>query len=131
MIMEPPSPASLMRRDTRESEKLGGIEKRKREEADEEDGSVKKKKKKGPKEPNPLSVKKKTKKPVETRSEVKKVHNEESVNVLSENIVGEVTESKRRTKLVRRRKKHKKASMGTEDSMPVVTDGGEAGQNNS
>ena len=128
MIMEPPSQASLARREAREREKLGGLEKRKRDggggEAEGEEG-VKRKKRKGPKEPNPLSVKKKKKKEVEGTGKTDKLNDQNTGtgNVVY-SIVGDVTESIRRTKAVRRRKRHKIASKETEDTIPAVTEGG-------
>ena len=127
MIMEPPSPASLTRRDAREREKLGGLEKRKREGGEDEgEEGVKRKKRKGPKEPNPLSVKKKKKRPMERMDDTNKVDDgNNGIGNVVYNIVGDVTESIRRTKVVRRRKKHKRLSKGTEDSIPAVREDGE------
>jgi U3 small nucleolar RNA-associated protein 23 len=124
MIMEPPSPASLARRDTREREKLGSVEKRKRVEdgGEDDDAERTRKKRKAPKEPNPKSVMKKKRKPnmVEKRKDEKK--GEDGDVVVSANIIGEVSESVRRSKSVRRRKSHKKASKETEDSIPAHAD---------
>jgi len=126
MIMEPPSQASLTRRDTREREKLGGLEKRKRDGGEAEgEADVKRKKRKGPKEPNPLSVKKKKKNEAEGTGETDELNDQNTgTGDVVYNIVGDVTESIRRTKAVRRRKKHKRASKVTEDSIPAVTEGG-------
>jgi U3 small nucleolar RNA-associated protein 23 len=122
MIMEPPSPTSLARRDTREREKLGSVEKRKRVDDDGEDDDAEptRKKRKGPKEPNPKSVLKKKKKPnaVEKRKEEKK--SEDADAAMTDNIIGDVSDSVRRSKSVRRRKSHKKASKGTETSIPAL-----------
>jgi U3 small nucleolar RNA-associated protein 23 len=116
MIMEPPSPATLERREVHEREKLGGLEgsKRKRDGGDDE-GRVKKKKK-GSKEPNPLSVKKKKAlKPAITEApgglEDKAVEGEQ-------NVIGEVTDSVRRHKSTRRRK-HKKSSITNNETIPT------------
>jgi U3 small nucleolar RNA-associated protein 23 len=121
MIMEPPSPASLAKRDTREREKLGSVEKRKRVEDDGEDGDAEptRKKRKATKEPNPKSVMKKKKKPnpMERRKEERR---EDGEAVASDNIIGEISDSVRRSKSVRRRKSHKKASKGMEDSIPAL-----------
>jgi U3 small nucleolar RNA-associated protein 23 len=122
MIMEPPSPTSVARRDTREREKLGSVEKRKRVEDDGDDGEADpaRKKRKGPKEPNPKSVMKKKKKPnaVEKRNEEKKSADGDAL--VTDNIVGEVSGSVRRSKSVRRRKSHKKASKETDNSIPAL-----------
>lgn len=118
MIMEPPSPASLEKREVLERIKLGGLEgsKRKRDGGDDE-GRIKKKK--SLKEPNPLSVKKKkTLKPAIT--EVAGGVNENKTVQEEQNVIGEVTDSVRRHKSTRRRK-HKKSSatnneaIGTEE----------------
>lgn len=118
MIMEPPSPATMNRREELERRKLGGIEamgKRKREEGDEEKA---KKKKKGPKEPNPLSVKKK-KPRTEAIAASQRTVEEEEVSGPEVNIIGEVTDSLRRHKSTRRRRRHKKAiTSGGNETIP-------------
>jgi U3 small nucleolar RNA-associated protein 23 len=121
MIMEPPSPASLSRRDTREREKLGGTEKRKRGREDDEN-EARNKKRKGPKEPNPKSVLKKKKKPIAVEKRTEDKNREDGDGVARDNIIGEVSDLVRRSKSVRRRNKHKKASKGTEDSIPALQD---------
>ena len=121
MIMEPPSPASLDRKEALERQKLGGIEgsgKRKRG----NDGDEKvKKKKKGPKEPNPLSIKKK-KKAEGTTIETKEITTEEggkeSKDIRSDsNVIGDVTEETRRHK--RRRKHQKKPANSEKEAIPT------------
>ena len=112
MIMEPPSPATLTKREALEREKLGGggsLGKRKRNEKG--DGKVRKRNK-GSKEPNPLSVKKKkrvggTQPPREDGNKGNKESGDE------ENVVGEVTESTRRQKSTRKRKHHKRSKLET------------------
>jgi U3 small nucleolar RNA-associated protein 23 len=111
MIMEPPSPASLTRRDVLEREKLGGLEgsKRKRE----GDDGGKPRKKKGPKEPNPLSVKKKKSVQVTPAREPKGGEdggNKGNLELSEQNVIGEVSDSVRRHKSTRKRKYHKKSS---------------------
>jgi U3 small nucleolar RNA-associated protein 23 len=102
MIMEPPSSATVERREILEREKLGGLEgaaKRKREG---EGDQPAKKKKKGRKEPNPLSVKKKKSiRQERTSVEPDKMEGEES------NVIGEATDSIRRS-TSRHRRRHKK-----------------------
>jgi U3 small nucleolar RNA-associated protein 23 len=109
MIMEPPSPATMDRREELERNKLGGgqtMGKRNREEVENEKP---KKKKKAVKEPNPLSVKKKKPKAnVNATSGQAVTANEGSDPEM--NIIGEVTDSLRRHKSTRRRRKHKKLS---------------------
>ena len=110
MIMEPPSPATIAKRDALEREKLGGRETSlgKRRRTDEGDGTVRKQKKVS-KEPNPLSVKKKKRvvgtQPV--REDGNKSYKESGAE---ENVVGKVTESTRRQKSTRKRKHHKRLS---------------------
>lgn len=123
MIMEPPSPASLARRDALEQEKLSGLEgqgKRKRDEDEDEQTAAKKKKL--PKEPNPLSMKKK-KKTTPARAMVLPTENseqsvageEDSIGNENEgNIIGDITDSVRRRKSTRRRKYHKKSKPNSE-----------------
>jgi len=107
MIMEPPGPATMEKREVLEREKLGGggtsLGKRKR--TDEGDGTARRKK--GSKEPNPLGVKKKkrvggTQPPREDGNKGNKESGDE------ENVVGEVTESSRRQKSTRKRKHRKR-----------------------
>jgi U3 small nucleolar RNA-associated protein 23 len=122
MIMEPPSPATLEKREALEREKLGVLEgsKRKRDGGDDE-GRVKKKKT-GPKEPNPLSVKKKKiLKPAII--EIPGGLNEDKAVEGEQNIIGEVTDSVRRHKSTRRRKHRKKAS--TENNKIIPAEGEE------
>ena len=121
MIMEPPSPATLTKREALEREKLGGggsLGKRKRD----GDGEEKvRKKKKGPKEPNPLSVKKKkrlggTHSEGEDGMEISKdIENDGNDE---ENVIGEVTGSSRRQKSTRKRKHHKRSSKVNEEFIP-------------
>ena len=110
MIMEPPSPATIAKRDALEREKLGGGETSlgKRKRTDEGDGTVRKKKKVS-KEPNPLSVKKK-KRVVGTQPVREDGNKSYKEGVAEENVVGEVTESTRRQKSTRKRKHHKRSS---------------------
>ena len=77
------------------------------------------KKRKAPKEPNPKSLMKKKKKanPMERKKEERR---EDGEAVASDNIIGEISDSVRRSKFVRRRKSHKKASKGMEDSIPAL-----------
>jgi len=123
MIMEPPSPASVTKKETLEREKLGGLEgSRKRSRDVEDSGKAAKKKKK---EPNPLSVKKKKKPENETRVQVgvpgDTPPEENEVVDREENVVGEVTDSIRRKKSTRRRKHHKKASSNkSTEVIPIV-----------
>jgi U3 small nucleolar RNA-associated protein 23 len=107
MIMEPPSPASTDRRDTIELDKLGGRETLKRKRGEEE-GKVRKKK--GPKEPNPLSIKKKKKSVKENARKGGEDTNDGDVKdlvITESNIIGDVTDSVRRSKSTRRRRHHK------------------------
>ena len=105
MIMEPPNPATLARRDALEREKLGGLEglHKRKSEGDGEQSS--KKKKKGPKEPNPLSVKKRKKSDGQDSLTLDAAENEEKSE--ESNIVGKVTEGIRRSKPSRHRRRHK------------------------
>jgi U3 small nucleolar RNA-associated protein 23 len=110
MIMEPPSPVTIAKRDALEREKLGGGETSlgKRKRTDEGDGTVRKKNKVS-KEPNPLSVKKK--KRVGAAQPVHEDGNKSNKESgAEENVVGEVTESTRRQKSTRKRKHHKRSS---------------------
>jgi len=124
MIMEPPSPATLAKREVLEREKLGGggngLGKRKRN--GEGDGLVRKRKK-GSKEPNPLSVKKKQRVTATqpAREDGNKRSDREDVNSGNdeENVVGEVTESTRRQKSTRKRKHHKRSSKLTAETIPA------------
>jgi U3 small nucleolar RNA-associated protein 23 len=121
MIMEPPSSATMGRRDEIERKKLGlgdTMGKRKREEGDVERPA---KKRKGPKEPNPLSVKKKLK----TNTNVERLENdiEDDRTEPKMNIIGEVTDSLRRHKSTRRRRRHKKSS--TSETGEVIPEGAE------
>ena len=121
MIMEPPSPASMERRDVIEREKLGGgtaLGKRKR---GEDDGKIRKQKK-GPKEPNPLSVKKK--KPLKESARTKENKEERERNegdntdlegYVDTNIIGDITDSLRRLKSTRRRRHHHHKSLPNEN----------------
>ena len=114
MIMEPPSPASLTKRDVLEREKLGGLEGSKRKRDGNDDGTAKKKKK-APKEPNPLSVKKKKSvkaAPTERSEGIVEEEREEGNEreAREENVIGEISNSARRHKATRRRKHHKKSS---------------------
>jgi U3 small nucleolar RNA-associated protein 23 len=123
MIMEPPSPASLDRKDALERQKLGGIEgSGKRKRGNDENEKVKKKKK-GPKEPNPLSIKKK-KKSEETAIEAKEIiiegGKESKVIQADSNVIGDVTEETRRHK--RRRKHHKKPANPEQETIPIETE---------
>lgn len=121
MIMEPPSPVSLDRKEALERQKLGGIEgsgKRKRG----NDGDEKvKKKKKGPKEPNPLSIKKKKKlegATIEAKEITTEEGGKESKDIQSDsNVIGDVTEETRRHK--RRRKHHKKPANSEKEAIPT------------
>jgi len=118
MIMEPPSRASLEKREVLEREKLGGLEGSKRKRDGEEDEGRVKKKKKGPKEPNPLSVKKKKSvKPAVMRPA--KAMNEDKATEGEQNVIGEVTDSVRRHKSTRRRKHTKKASTTSHEIIPT------------
>ena len=122
MIMEPPSPATLAKREALEREKLGGgsLGKRKRDESGEEKIQ---KKRKGPKEPNPLSVKKK-KKVTDTQGAGEDDESEDRDDVnrrgAEGNVIGEVTRSTRRPKSARKRKHHKRSSELTEDAIPAA-----------
>jgi U3 small nucleolar RNA-associated protein 23 len=124
MIMEPPSPASLDRKDALERQKLGGIDgSGKRKRGNDEDEKVKKKKR-GPKEPNPLSIKKK-KKPEGTVIDAKEIKtnqgDQESKVIEAElNVIGDVTEETRRYK--RRRKHHKKPINAEKETIPTETE---------
>jgi U3 small nucleolar RNA-associated protein 23 len=124
MIMEPPSPASLARRDALEREKLSGLEGQGKRKWDDEEGEeTVRKKKRRPKEPNPLSVKKKKNttpakaiiQPVEN-SEQNVADKEGSVDNVEreQNVIGDVTDSIRRHKSTRRRKHHKKSKPNSE-----------------
>jgi len=138
MIMEPPSPVSVGRKEELEREKLTGLPgfgKRAREDDGGNEGQKKKRKRK---EPNPLSVKKR--KPIpdaEGKSKQQKnnpaqIPTGDGSEVVEENaeqdgfegivaaegveyddsetnVIGEVTDSMRRHKSTRRRKHHKKA----------------------
>jgi U3 small nucleolar RNA-associated protein 23 len=121
MIMEPPSPASLDRKEAIERQKLGGIEgSAKRKRGNDGDEKVKKKKK-GPQEPNPLSIKKK-KKAEGTTIETKEITTEEggkeSKDIRSDsNVIGDVTEETRRHK--RRRKHQKKPANSEKEAIPT------------
>lgn len=119
MIMEPPSPVTLNRREELERKKLGGLErttatKRIRGDGDEEDEEKLIKKKKGSKEPNPLSVKKRKPKS-EGNAASRRVPTAGEEDGPRVNIIGEVTDSLRRRKSTRRRRRHKKS---TADSAP-------------
>jgi len=130
MIMEPPSPATLTKREVLEREKLGGggnPGKRKRDgDGDGVEESGKKKKKRGPKEPNPLSVKKKKKESkyggTHSESDHGKTNNPGDENdkraEIEGNVIGKVTESVRRLKSTRKRKHHKRAFMSKEQLIP-------------
>jgi U3 small nucleolar RNA-associated protein 23 len=106
MIMEPPSPATLARKDVLERAKLGGLEPTGKRKRDDEEGEKVKKKRKGPKEPNPLSIKKKMRSAEGT--EGSRAGNKDGNDVVQEqNVIGDVTDSTRRHKSIRRRKRHK------------------------
>jgi U3 small nucleolar RNA-associated protein 23 len=122
MIMEPPSPASLERKDALERQKLGGVEglgKRKRGNDDEDKI---KKKKKGPKEPNPLSMKRKKKAEGTSTEEANEITTKETNKGADEelNVIGGITEETRRHK--RRRKHHKKPISQENETITAETE---------
>ena len=122
MIMEPPSPASLDRKDSLERQKLGGVEGlRKRKRGTDDEDKVKKKKK-GPKEPNPLSIKRK-KIPEGTSTEKTKEITTKETNDRSDkelNVIGDITDETRRHK--RRRRHHKKPINPENETIPAETE---------
>jgi len=134
MIMEPPSPVSVGRKEELEREKLTGLPgfgKRAREDETGNEGQKKKRKKK---EPNPLSVKKKktthdvlgqvkmhrdsptripTGDDIDDVEETNEYYGNEGFVHAEDvgddvNVIGAVTDSMRRHKSTRRRKHHKK-----------------------
>jgi U3 small nucleolar RNA-associated protein 23 len=117
MIMEPPSPATLDRKEFLEQQKLGGKEsmKRKREDGEE---SAKKVRKKGPKEPNPLSVKKKKSAPTSNKPRIENSSGDENET----NVIGDITDSHRRHKSTRRGRRRKKNTTGENQEIPEKSD---------
>lgn len=131
MIMEPPSPASLARKEVVEQKKLGGVESLGKRKRDDDDDGEKKKRKRKPKEPNPMSVKKKknTTAPLLVQKAGEHIdtdgENERGVegNVT---IIGEVADSFQRTRATRKRKHHKRSRKPTNEIIPteVSAEGG-------
>ena len=114
MIMEPPSAASLERKEAWEQSKLGGLEPTTKRKRDEEEENKPKKRRKGPKAPNPLSVKKKQRKPIPgPLANPKDTSQKDGNDATHENIIGGVSEGLRRAKSKRKRKHHKNSDSGT------------------